>query len=78
MTEIDKLRATTVVTELAYELDCAHKIIRNALNLMTDRQKQEWASLNAGDCVDGEGVTRAAEREKAVALAMASGFVREP
>ena len=65
MTDIEKLRAVNVVTELTYELECAHKIIKNALNLMTDSQKQEWAGMNAGDCVDGEGITRANEREKA-------------
>lgn len=77
MTDIGKLRAVKIVTELAYELKCAHKIIRNALNLMTDSQKQEWAAVNAWDCVDGEGITRANEREKAINLADASGFMRE-
>lgn len=77
MTDIDKLRAVNVVTELTYELECAHQIIKNALNLMTDSQKQEWATMNAGHCVDGEGITRANEREKAIKLADASGFVRE-
>lgn len=77
MTDIDTLRAVNVVTELTYELECAHKIITNALNLMTNSQKQEWASMNAGHCVDGEGITRAHEREKAIKLADASGFIRE-
>ena len=78
MTDIEKLRATTVVTELTYELECAHQIIKNALNIMTDSQKREWASMNSGHCVDGEGITRANEREKAIKLASASGFVRQP
>lgn len=76
MTDIEQLRAINVVTELTYELECAHQIIKNALNLMTDSQKQEWASMNAGHCVDGEGITRAHEREKAIKLADASGLVR--
>lgn len=77
MTDIDKLRAEHVVTELTYELECAHKIIQNALNLMTDAQKREWANDNAADCVDGEGITRANEREQVIKLATASGFVRQ-
>lgn len=77
MIDFDKARAVNVVTELTHELECAHQIIRNALNLMSDHQKQEWASLNTGQCVDGEGITRANEREKAFKLAFASGFVQK-
>lgn len=76
MFDAKEAAAKNVVTELAYELECAHKIIRNALNIMTDSQKKEWASLNAGECVDGEGMTRAHEREQAIKLADRSGLIR--
>lgn len=45
------------------ELKAAHQIIRNALNLMTPKQKLEWASKNENDNVIGEGTTRANERD---------------
>ncbi len=47
---------------LLHELQNAHLIIRNALAVMTVRQKAAWAQLNQSDKVDGEGVTRANER----------------
>jgi len=44
------------------ELRAAHRIINNALNLMSAEQKIEWARLNERDGVAGEGTTRANER----------------
>jgi hypothetical protein len=51
------------------ELEAAHRIIRNALAIMTTAQKAHWGRLNARDGVDGEGVTRANEREAVIAQA---------
>lgn len=48
--------------DLLAELQAAHRIIRNALNLMTPEQKNAWGLKNQQDAVDGEGVTRANER----------------
>lgn len=56
-------------TALLHELEAAHRIIRNALNLMTPEQKAAWGRMNARDGVDGEGVTRANERHLVIALA---------
>lgn len=47
----------------------AHRIIRNALQIMTITQKNEWARANARDDVGGEGTTRANEREAVIARA---------
>lgn len=55
--------------ELLEELQDAHKIIRHALELMTVEQKTEWGKLNEFHGVEGEGVTRANEREAAIAKA---------
>ena len=55
--------------ELLSELDAAHKIIRNALNIMTIEQKLEWAKHNEREAVSGEGDTRANERERLIARA---------
>lgn len=54
------------------ELRAAHQIIRNALNIMTLRQKNEWAERNEQDGCDGEGATRANERESVIARLEAS------
>lgn len=56
---------------LIHELEAAHRIIRNALNLMTTEQKVAWWHMNERDGVDGEGITRANEREEVIALAKA-------
>lgn len=48
--------------ELLAELQAAHRIIRNALQVMSTEQKTRWGYLNAADGVDGEGITRANER----------------
>ncbi|WJJ93415.1 hypothetical protein [Neopusillimonas aromaticivorans] len=53
--------------ELLVELQHAHKIIRNALAVMTPNQKRIWAEMNADDGCDGEGITRANEREAVIA-----------
>lgn len=58
--------ACTQVPGLLAELEAAHRIIRNALAIMTTAQKAAWGRLNARDGVDGEGVTRANERETAI------------
>lgn len=54
---------------LLRELEAAHIIIRNALNIMTTTQKLEWADRNAVSGIDGEGITRANEREAVIARA---------
>lgn len=59
--------ADDIIKELvAGELEKAHFIIRNALNLMTAAQKVEWARMNDRDGVIGEGTTRTHEREAAI------------
>lgn len=44
----------------------AHHIIRNALAVMTAEQQIAWCEVNARDGIDGEGATRAAERQAVV------------
>ena len=56
--------------DLLAELQAAHQIIRNALNIMTAEQKIAWAVKNVRDVVDGEGITRANEREAVINKAM--------
>lgn len=53
----------SILTEALKELESAHTIIRHALNLMTPKQKAAWAAQNESAGVDGEGATRANERE---------------
>ncbi|MCX9155878.1 hypothetical protein OPU71_07015 [Niveibacterium sp. 24ML] len=48
--------------DLLSELQKAHLIIRNALQLMTPEQKSEWGKCNEADGVSGDGITRANER----------------
>lgn len=55
--------------ELLAELEAAHRIIRHALAVMTAEQKAEWGRKNAAAMVDGEGMTRANEREAVIAKA---------
>lgn len=50
------------------ELQAAHLIIRNALNIMTPKQKAEWARQNEADGCSGEGTTRANERQATIEL----------
>lgn len=55
------------INTLLSELRAAHRIIRNALSIMTTEQKCAWAETNGRDGVDGEGATRANEREAVIA-----------
>lgn len=57
-------------TDLSRELQYAHLIIRHALAVMTAEQKVAWAELNAAAQCDGEGITRANEREQSLRRAM--------
>lgn len=52
--------------ELLRELERAHLIIRNALNLMSVDQVFAWGEQNATAGIDGIGVTRANEREAVI------------
>lgn len=54
---------------LLTELQMAHRIILNALAVMTPEQRREWAEYNARDHVDGEGTTRYHERAAVIARA---------
>lgn len=58
----DAVRKAAAAPELLAELQLAHLIIRNALNIMTPQQKAEWARVNERDDCIGEGTTRANER----------------
>ena len=49
-------------SELLRELELAHHIIRNALNLMSAEQKCSWGDLNDKDGMVDGGITRANER----------------
>ena len=55
------------------ELKAAHQIIRNALSIMTTAQKMKWQKLNERDGVDGEGTTRANEREAVIKASDTAG-----
>lgn len=56
--------------ELLEELEKAHIIIRNALNIMTTKQQGRWEELNYRDDVkDGWAVTREGIRREAIAKA---------
>ncbi|WP_354676778.1 hypothetical protein [Cupriavidus plantarum] len=56
--------------DLLSELQAAHLIIRNALNLMSPSAMEKWAKWNERDGVIGEGTTRAFEREAAITAAL--------
>lgn len=64
-----KPAGVSAMPDLLAELVAAHRIIGNALNLMTPEQKLKWGELNARDGVDGEGITRANERDAAITKA---------
>lgn len=66
-------RLIEAAPELLEELQHAHLIIRNALQIMTTEQKQTWAVQNSFHGCDGEGVTRAHERSAAIARATGKG-----
>jgi len=63
------MSTTTHHSGLLNELEAAHRIIRNALAVMTAEQKAEWGRLNERDGVAGEGISRANEREAVIAQA---------
>ena len=64
LAENARLRAVNVA--LLSELQAAHLIIRNALQLMTSEQKAAWARVNdAADLVEC-GTTRAHERQAVI------------
>lgn len=65
------MRLITAAPKLLDELDAAHKIILNALTLMTDSQKSEWARTNDLQGLIESGTTR--YHERAAALAAATG-----
>ena len=52
--------------ELLRELQASHRIIRNMLGLLSINQVAVLAERNALDQVDGEGITRANEREAVI------------
>lgn len=52
--------------ELLRELQASHRIIRNMLGLLSISQVAVLAERNARDQVDGEGITRANEREAVI------------
>lgn len=52
--------------DLLAELELAHQVIRNALAVMTIGQKLELGKRNAAAGCDGEGITRANEREAVI------------
>jgi hypothetical protein len=47
-------------------LEAAHQIIKNALNIMTPKQKAEWAKKNEASGIVSEGTTSANERLAAI------------
>ncbi len=49
------------------ELEAAHQIILNALNLMTPDQQSEWARINEQNANAVEGGTRHHERAQLIA-----------
>jgi hypothetical protein len=58
---------TTPETDMLNELVKAHQIIKNALNLMDDKQKIAWGKANEADGCDDDGaITRAHKREEAI------------
>lgn len=58
--------AANTQAELVRELRAAHVIIRNMLGLLSVNQTFVLAERNARDGVDGEGITRANEREAVI------------
>ncbi|MDQ7981912.1 hypothetical protein QYH69_32330 [Paraburkholderia sp. SARCC-3016] len=62
-----KLRAAA--PELLAELQAAHRIIRNALSLMTTDQQAQWSEINERAALITDGATRAHEREAVIAKA---------
>jgi len=71
--EADAVLRDQVLMDLALrmlrELEASHRIIQHALQLMNLEMRSEWSEMNAATRVDGEGATRANEREKLIARA---------
>ncbi|NGO94811.1 hypothetical protein BJL96_14115 [Burkholderia cenocepacia] len=67
----------TIINELRDELRAAHVIIRTALSVLTFDQKIAWSNANEHDDVSGEGITRAFERQAAIASPDADFVYRE-
>ena len=63
------LPVVAAAPELLQELQKAHRIILNALAVMSADQKGDWAEANVRDGVIGEGTTRFHERAAAIAKA---------
>ena len=64
--------AVNCQAELLRELQHAHRIIQNGLQIMSVLQKSVWAERNARDGVDGEGTTRFHERAAVIERATGS------
>lgn len=65
-------RLITTAPELLEELRAAHKIIQNALNIMTTEQQKAWSDKNELDGIkDGWAVTR--ENARRLIIAKAEG-----
>lgn len=62
-------RLIAAAPELLAELVAAHRLIVNALQIMTPEQKAAWGRLNEAAGIEGEGVTRYTERAAAIARA---------
>ncbi|MGS0981207.1 DUF550 domain-containing protein [Burkholderia glumae] len=67
----------TIINELRNELRAAHVIVRTALSVLTFDQKIAWSNANERDDVSGEGITRAFERQAAIASPDADFVYRE-
>ncbi|WP_321905610.1 hypothetical protein [Paraburkholderia tropica] len=66
-TEIELATLQAEKSRLLFELRAAHQIIRNALSVMTTDEQIRWAEMNARDAVDGDGATKAGERDALLA-----------
>ncbi|MBF6987217.1 hypothetical protein [Cupriavidus sp. IK-TO18] len=58
--------------ELLHELQLAHRFIQNALQIMTPKQKSEWAARNILSGNDSDGTTRFHERDAVITKATES------
>ena len=65
--ERESLAAIAAVRELIAELSAAHRIIRIALNTLPPAAKREFLAQVVEAGLDGEGITRANEREALLA-----------
>jgi hypothetical protein len=65
----EKARLCAAAPDLLAELEAAHQIIRNALNLMSLDQQIKWSEINERAGLITDGATRANEREAIIAKA---------